>query len=217
MQVFSDILSYINGFLQVTTMALKSRSDIIFAFKLCIVGNQLLELRMPCGNKRDTRRLCWGLSAITDYKPKVGSIAGNNGSLPDELNAFYTRFELTSPVSGPPVSTVTVADATCPGGDHSRVLRTRADQLAEVFTDISSLSRLHSKVPTTFRETTTLVPKKGKVACLNDCCPEALTSTIMMCFERMVMAYLKFSLPSSLDPLPLLTVSTGPQSQLSGP
>lgn len=40
-----------------------------------------------------THRLWQGLYTIMGYKAKVGSITGNNGSLPDELNAFHAHFE----------------------------------------------------------------------------------------------------------------------------
>jgi gmma-aminobutyric acid receptor subunit gamma/cGMP-dependent protein kinase 2 len=45
------------------------------------------------------------------------------------------------------------------------------------------------------------VPKKGKVAELNDYRPVALTSVIMKCFERLVKDHIISSLPDTLDPL----------------
>ena len=45
------------------------------------------------------------------------------------------------------------------------------------------------------------VPKKGKVTCLNDYRPVALTSVAMKCFERLVMAHINTIMPKTLDPL----------------
>eukprot|EP00061_Rhincodon_typus_P000704 g12500.t1 len=71
-----------------------------------------------------------------------------------------------------------------PDGVLSRSLRSRKDQLAEVFTDIFNP-----------------VPEKTHAVCLNDYHPVALTSTNMKCFERLVMAHINSSLPTCLDPL----------------
>jgi hypothetical protein len=52
-------------------------------------------------------------------------------------------------------------------------------------------------VPTCFKETTIVPePKKNKVTCR-----VALTSVIMKCFQRQVMAHIKASIPGTLDPL----------------
>lgn len=68
--------------------------------------------------------------------------------------------------------------------------------------DIFNPSVLHSEVPNYFNQTTVIpVPKKNKVVCLNDCPPLVLTSTIIKCFERLVMAYINSSIPASLEPL----------------
>ena len=45
------------------------------------------------------------------------------------------------------------------------------------------------------------VPKNSKVSCHNDYHPVALTSVIMKCFERMVMANINSVIPDTLDPL----------------
>ena len=56
------------------------------------------------------------------------------------------------------------------------VLRTCADQLACVFTDMFNLSLSESVKPTCFKQTTIVpVPKNTKVICLNDYQPVALT------------------------------------------
>ena len=147
-----------------------------------------------------------GLQDITGYKMKACKIAGSNAPLPDELNAFYIRFEQEVSERMPstleePVSGVTVADvraafskvnprkATGPDGVPGRVLRSCVDQLAGVFADIFNLSLQQSEVPICFKKMTIIpVPKKNQAACLNDYRPVALTSIIMKCFQRLVMA-----------------------------
>eukprot|EP00061_Rhincodon_typus_P005040 g24021.t1 len=49
----------------------------------------------------------------------------------------------------------------------------------------------------------TIIPvsKKAHATCLNDGCPVAMTSIIMKCFERLVMAHINLSLSACLDPL----------------
>ncbi len=84
-------------------------------------------------------------------------------------------------------------------GIPGRTLEVCADKLADVFTDIFSLSLFQSVVPTCFKKTTiVLVPKKSKTLCLNNYRPVALTSTIM---KRLVKTFFTSSLPDSLDPL----------------
>lgn len=56
-----------------------------------------------------------------------------------------------------------------PGGVPGYVLRTQADQLEEVFTDISNLSLLHSEFSTCFKKATiNSGAKENKVVCIND-------------------------------------------------
>ncbi|KAK1790105.1 hypothetical protein P4O66_002411 [Electrophorus voltai] len=93
---------------------------------------------------------------------------------------------------------------TAAGPDNipGRVLRECADQLADVLTDIFSISLSCTVVPACFKTSTIVpVPKKPTVSCLNDYCPIALTSIIMKCFERLVMRHIKTQLSPSLDPL----------------
>ena len=149
----------------------------------------------------DPRRL-W--QDLQDYKMKACKIAGSNTPLPDELNAFYARFEQAVSESTPsileildePVSEVTIADvraafwkvnprkAIGPDGVLGRALRSCMDQLAEVFTDIINLSLQQSEIPICFKKTTIIpVPKKSQAACLNDYRLVALTSIIMNQFQ----------------------------------
>ena len=71
-----------------------------------------------------------------------------------------------------------------------------------VFTDIFSLSLARSVIPTCFKQTTIVPsPKNAKVTCLNDYCLVALTSIVMKCFERLVIAHINSIIPDTLDPL----------------
>eukprot|EP00061_Rhincodon_typus_P011982 g37387.t1 len=74
--------------------------------------------------------------------------------------------------------------ATGPDGVPSYALRSCAEQLVGVFTDIFNLSLLQAEVPTCLKETTIiLAPKKTHATYLNDYRPVALASIIMKCFE----------------------------------
>jgi hypothetical protein len=67
-----------------------------------------------------------------------------------------------------------------PDGLPGRVLRTCAEQLAGVFTDIFNMSLIESVIPTCFKQTTiVLVPKNTKATSLNDYRPVALTSVVL--------------------------------------
>jgi hypothetical protein len=74
-------------------------------------------------------------------------------------------------------------------------------QLAVVSTDIYNLSLSQPAVPTCFKITIVLVPKKAKVTELNDYRPLALTSVIMKCLERLVKDQITSTLPDTLCPL----------------
>jgi hypothetical protein len=94
---------------------------------------------------------------------------------------------------------VNIHKAAGPGGLPGRVLKACTDQLASV---IFNLSLTESLIPTYFKQTTIVpVPKKAKVACLNDYGFVALKSVAMKCFERLVMAHIHSILPDTLDPL----------------
>jgi hypothetical protein len=96
---------------------------------------------------------------------------------------------------------VNIHKAAGPDGLPGRVWRACADQLASLFTDIFNLSLPESVIPTCFKQPTIgPVPKNTKVACLNHYRPVALTSVVMKCFERLVMAH-NTIIPETLDPL----------------
>ncbi|XP_072911359.1 uncharacterized protein [Hemitrygon akajei] len=169
----------------------------------------------------DTRCMWKGIQDITNYKTTSPDCAGD-ASLPNVLNNFYAWFETENDVaarkSTPPandqVLCLSVADvrrtlfrvnprkAAGPDNIPGRVLRGCADQLADVLTDIFSISLSSATIPTCFKAATIVpVPKKSSVSCLNDYRPIALTSIIMKCFERLEMRHIKTLLPPSLDPL----------------
>ncbi|CAM4275437.1 unnamed protein product [Leuciscus chuanchicus] len=166
-----------------------------------------------------------GLQHITDYKTITGSISSTD-SLPDELNLFFTRFETssvhtewshphiqTTQHSSPPLtvsSTVVLKalrrinprKAAGPDNITGRTFRACATELTDVFTSIFNFSLCQRIVPTCFKTTTTVpVPKKSSPTCPNDYRPVALTSIIMKCFERVVLAHIQSSMPETLDPM----------------
>ena len=109
---------------------------------------------------------------------------------------------------------VNIHKAAGPDRLPGRVPRACADQLAGVFTDIFiDISLIESVIPTCFKQTTIVhVHKNTKVTCLNDYRPVALTSVVMKCFERLVMAHINTIIPETLDPLQfayLPNISTG--------
>eukprot|EP00061_Rhincodon_typus_P013389 g39731.t1 len=146
-------------------------------------------------------------------------IVDKDTSLPDALNAFYARFEQNAssvvvPVPGTHAPSVTATDVrsvflgvnprkvTGLDGVSGQAVRSCANQLAEVFTNIFNLSLLQADVPTCFKKTTIIpVPKNAHAICLADYCPMALTSIIMKFFQKLVMVHINSSLPICLNPL----------------
>ncbi|XP_072410580.1 uncharacterized protein [Chiloscyllium punctatum] len=88
------------------------------------------------------------------------------------------------------------------GALPGRALRARADQLAEIFSDIFNFSWQQATASACFKRVNIIpVPKAAHAACLHDDRPVALTSVGMKCFERLVMALINSNLPSTLGPL----------------
>lgn len=84
---------------------------------------------------------------------------------------------------------------------HIPGLRGCAGQLAGVFTDIFNQSLTQAAVPTCLKSTATVpVPKHSTPMCLNDYRPVALKPKVRKCFEQLVLAHLKDSLPPTMDP-----------------
>ncbi|KAK3538473.1 hypothetical protein QTP86_003690 [Hemibagrus guttatus] len=81
-------------------------------------------------------------------------------------------------------------------------LKTCADQLAFIFSQIFNRSLELCEVPACFKRSTIIpIPKKPNITGLNDYRPVALTSVVMKSFERLVLAYLKNITGPLLDPL----------------
>ncbi len=90
-----------------------------------------------------------------------------------------------------------------PDGLTPACLKTCADQLAPILTQIFNRSLELYKVSSCFKCSTIIpVPKKPQITGLNVYRPVALTSVAMKSFERLVLAYLKASSGPVLDPLP---------------
>eukprot|EP00061_Rhincodon_typus_P007724 g29710.t1 len=149
---------------------------------------------------------------------KWRKMADKDTSLPDALNALYDQFEQNASSVG--VTCLNSPGHTCSHCHHCRrqiglpgsqpkesdrpglvprqALRFCVDQLADVLTDIFNLFLLQAEVLTCFKKTTIIpVPKKTHAMYLNDYRPVALTSVIMKCFEKLVMAHIN----SSLNPV----------------
>ncbi|KAI3371224.1 hypothetical protein L3Q82_023533, partial [Scortum barcoo] len=94
-----------------------------------------------------------------------------SASLPDELNTFYAHFESTSPA-------VEVQKAQ---EDHCPPVISRAD-----------VCRTLKRINTRKAPGPDGIPRPSS---------QALTSTIMKCFERLVKLFITSSIPDSLDPL----------------
>uniref|UniRef100_A0A8C8DGK4 Reverse transcriptase domain-containing protein n=1 Tax=Oryzias sinensis TaxID=183150 RepID=A0A8C8DGK4_9TELE len=172
----------------------------------------------------DSGRMWRGLQHITDDRSSTITISAAD-SLPDELNAFYTRFEtstphtegplyswtITPPSPPPVVSTAQVnkalrrintRKATGPDNIPGRALKACANELTDVLTSIFNLSLSQRVVPSCFKTTTIVpLPKKSPPTCLNDYRPVALTQIIMKCFERVMLTHIQSSIPDTLDPL----------------
>ncbi|KAL0192329.1 hypothetical protein M9458_010625, partial [Cirrhinus mrigala] len=89
-----------------------------------------------------------------------------------------------------------------PDGVTPACLKTCADQLAPIFSQIFNRSLELCEVPSCFKRSTIIpVPKKPKITGLNDYRPVALTSVIMKSLEKLVLAYLKDITGPLLDPL----------------
>ncbi len=74
-----------------------------------------------------------------------------------------------------------------PDGVSPACLKTCADQLAPIFTQIFNISLELCEVPSCFKRSTIIpVPKKPKITGLNDYRPVALTSVAMKSFERLI-------------------------------
>ncbi|XP_061619635.1 uncharacterized protein LOC133472584 [Phyllopteryx taeniolatus] len=91
-----------------------------------------------------------------------------------------------------------------PGADlvSPSCLKVCAEQLAPVFTQMFNISLELCEEPSCFKPSTIIpVPKKPTILGLNDYRPDALTSVVMKCVERLVLDHLKSITGPLLDPL----------------
>ncbi|KAK3550646.1 hypothetical protein QTP70_002344 [Hemibagrus guttatus] len=155
-----------------------------------------------------------GLKDITNYKTPFPSTEANQ-QLAEDLNEFYCRFETASltphapsenlntpskppPPPPPPALWISEDDvrqiflkqkgrkAPGPDGVTPACLKTCAEQLAFIFSQIFNRSLELCEVPACFKRSTIIpIPKKSKITGLNDYRPVALTSVVMKSFERL--------------------------------
>jgi len=168
----------------------------------------------------DPRSMWRGIKSITGYKGKDAECP-LDPSLPDELNAFYARFDLSNSskstkltippgetsisVSAEEVRTmlrrINPRKAAGPDNIPGRVLKECAQELTGVLTDIFNLSLSLATVPVCLKTSIIVpVPKKTVVESMNDYRPVALTPLIMKCFERLVLTHIKDTVNITVDP-----------------
>ncbi len=178
----------------------------------------------------DSASVWKGLKEITNYKTPSPSTVENQ-QVADDLNEFYCRFEKTpytrsehlstqpltppaTPFSPTPALQISEDDVRqvfrkqkrkkAPGPDCVTpvCLKSCADQLAPIFTQIFNRSLELCEVPSCFKCSTIIpIPKKSKITGLNDYRPVALTSVVMKSFEKLVLAHLKDITGPLLNPL----------------
>ncbi|KAK3506587.1 hypothetical protein QTP70_010160, partial [Hemibagrus guttatus] len=140
--------------------------------------------------------------------------AGLTPHAPSEHLSIQPLTPPANPLSPPPALQISEDDVRqiflkqkkrkAPGPDSvtPACLKTCADQLAFIFSQIFNRSLELCEVPACFKRSTIIpIPKKPKITGLNDYRPVALTSVVMKSFERLVLAYLKNITGPLLDPL----------------
>ncbi|KAK3522700.1 hypothetical protein QTP86_030096, partial [Hemibagrus guttatus] len=140
--------------------------------------------------------------------------AGLTPHAPSEHLSIQPLTPPATPLSPPPALRISEYDvrqiflkqkkrkAPGPDGVTPACLKTCADQLAFIFSQIFNRSLELCEVPACFKCSTIIpIPKKPKITGLNDYRPVALTSVVMKSFERLVLAYLKNITGPLLDPL----------------
>lgn len=168
--------------------------------------------------RHKSRQVWQGVQQLTNYRANLG-VAEGDASLAEELNIFFTRFEVEPPEVTTPHTTVrsfslTEHEVRCtlqavnprkaggPDGVSGCVLRECADQLAGIFTRIFNKSLAQSTVPPWLKASTIVpvVPKKPHISSLNDYRQAALIPVVMKCFEKLVQGHISSLLPKSLEP-----------------
>eukprot|EP00064_Thunnus_orientalis_P011537 superscaffoldBa00001673_g11568 len=167
-------------------------------------------------NSSDPRRMWQDIQTIMNIKPPSTVPPTSSASLPDKLNYFYACFDQGNEEAilkadlPPPSHTLHLRcllhpeQGECtegPDGIPGPMLRTCAEQLAGVFTDIFNLSMAQTVVLTNFKTASIVpVPKLSTATALNDFHPVALTPNIAKRFKTLVLSHLKSCLPATLVP-----------------
>ena len=113
----------------------------------------------------DPRRLWKGIQALTDYKATPGTLRDPRASLPEELNAFYARFEAkTADDVNHPEDDVILQ---VPVAEVSKTFkRVNASKVARMASPLGSLRRALYSCPT-FTQTYSICPSN----CPSKCAP----------------------------------------------
>lgn len=135
-----------------------------------------------------------------NYKGSTNTPEKADARLAEELNSFFSRFEVKTPATDslpPPAAnhhtiilqehevrhvlrSVNSRKAAGPDGIPSKVLQACADQLTEVFTKIFNTSLLQTTIPSCLKSATIIpIPKKQVSVDLNNFRPVALTRVIL--------------------------------------
>ncbi len=147
---------------------------------------------------QESASVCKGLKEITNYKTSLHTTINTSSNPPlptpaiqiseDNVRRVFWR-QKRKKAPGPDCVT-----PVC--------LKSCADQLAPIFTQIFNRSLELCEVRSCFKRSTIIpIPKKSKITGLNDYRPVALTSVVMKSFEKLVLAYLKDITGPLLDPL----------------
>ena len=168
---------------------------------------------------KDTRKAWQGLQKASGYhkdKPKIN--VPNVSEFVDELNTFYCRFDmedfhlekqrLQDQLSHCETSFTVKEDevrdifkklkgrkSSGPDGIAPRLLKTCADELSPIFTELFQTSLLQRLIPDIWK-LSAIVPVP---IVMNDYCPVALTSVVMKCLEKIVLKQLIGHTEESLD------------------
>lgn len=155
-------------------------------------------------NTKNTLCLWQGFQTATGYKPTVRSVH-NDPSLVDNLNTFFSQFEITdnraahrqllTPTSEAlqltadsvkVFSNINPWKAAGPDNILGCVLKGCVEQLKDSFMDTFNISFSQARVPTCFKHATIiLMPKTPNPTCMNDYRPVAKTPILMKCFEQL--------------------------------
>lgn len=187
-----------------------------------------VEGKLCSGNVRDAWRGLKTLSGNGAVLEKEDGMTDNERiDFTERLNTFYCRFDshdfsqekkdacdsVSTKLNSycvPVIDELTVEKvfkgvnpnkAQGPDAISGRLLKLFHKELAPVFCNIFNISLHTHTVPQSWKAATICpVPKKANPSSLNDYRPIALTSVVMKCFERIVLAMLKRETQLALDP-----------------